>query len=233
MVRIINSNYGNSSTQLTIYDKGEIVSDNIVETNNFFEIHFLDYINQNHKNQTGILDIGANIGNHSLFFAKFLNCEMVHSFEPVKSNIELIKKNMENFKEKNVVYEIALSNKHGTMPLYNSQRENNGGFSLHSYSNGSSFVVKDLVDVITLDSLNLTNISMIKIDVENHENEVLQGGKQTILKNKPIIFIENLHYGYPNVCPNPNPHQEIFDELNYYKKESNILGSFMDLWVSK
>ena len=233
MVRIINSNYGNSSTQLTIYDKGEIVSDNIVKTNNFFEIRFLDYINQNHKNQTGILDIGANIGNHSLFFAKFLNCEMVHSFEPVKSNIELIKKNMENFKEKNVVYEIALSNKHGTMPLYNSQRENSGGFSLHSYSNGSSFVVKDSVDVITLDYLNLTNISMIKIDVENHENEVLQGGKQTILKNKPIIFIENLHYGYPNVCPNPNPHQKIFDELNYYKKESNILGSFMDLWVSK
>jgi hypothetical protein len=69
--------------------------------------------------------------------------------------------------------------------------------------------------------------------VENHENEVLQGAKQTILQNKPIIFIENLHYGYPNVCPNPNPHQEMFNELGYYKKEGNICGSFMDLWVSK
>jgi len=233
MVRVINSNYGNSSTQISIYNQGEIVSDNIVETNNFFEIHFLDYINKNYNNQTGILDIGANIGNHSLFFAKFLNCNMVHSFEPVQSNIDLIKKNMEIFKDKNVIYEIALSNKHGTMPLYNSQHGNNGGFSLHSYSNGSSFVVKDSVEVITLDSLNLTNISMIKIDVENHENEVLQGGKQTILKNKPIIFIENLYHGYPNVCPNPNPHQEIFEELGYYRKETNILGSFMDLWVSR
>ena len=233
MVRVINSNYGNSSTQISIYNQGEIVSDNIVKTNNFFEIHFLDYINKNYNNQTGILDIGANIGNHSLFFAKFLNCNMVHSFEPVQSNIDLIKKNMEIFKDKNVIYEIALSNKHGTMPLYNSQHGNNGGFSLHSYSNGSSFVVKDSVEVITLDSLNLTNISMIKIDVENHENEVLQGGKQTILKNKPIIFIENLYHGYPNVCPNPNPHQEIFEELGYYRKETNILGSFMDLWVSR
>ena len=32
----------------------------------------------------------------------------------------------------------------------------------------------------------------IKIDVENHENEVLEGAKSTILRNKPIIFLENL-----------------------------------------
>ena len=58
-------------------------------------------------------------------------------------------------------------------------------------------------------------------------------GRETILRNKPIIFIENLHYGYPNVCPDPNPHQTILNELNYTKIQSNILGSFMDLWVSK
>jgi hypothetical protein len=140
---------------------------------------------------------------------------------------------MENFKDKSIIYEIALSNKQGTMPLYNSQHRNYGGFSLHSYSINSSFLVKESVDVITLDSLNLSNISMIKIDVENHENEVLRGGKQTILNNKPIIFVENLYYGYPKVCPNPNPHKDFFDELGYYRKESNILGSFMDLWVPR
>jgi FkbM family methyltransferase len=203
------------------------------QNNNFFEIQFLDYLCKNYKNQTGILDIGANIGNHSLFFAKFLNCDKVYSFEPVQSNITLLKKNMENFKDKSIIYETALSDKQGTMPLYNSQHNNYGGFSLHSYSNNSSFLVKDSIDVITLDSLKLSNISMIKIDVENHENEVLRGGKQTILNNKPIIFVENLYYGYPEVCPNPNPHQEVFDELGYYRKESNIPGSFMDLWVSR
>jgi hypothetical protein len=72
---------------------------------------------------------------------------------------------------------------------------------------------------------------MIKIDVENHENEVLEGATQTILNNKPIIFIENLYYGYPHVCPDPNVHQKIFNELNYIKKESNIVNSFMDLWI--
>lgn len=232
MGRVVNSNYSQTNTKIFVHNAGEIVSDKMVNTNNFFEINFLDYIAKKYNNQTGILDIGANIGNHSLFFAKFLNCEMVYSFEPFPRNVELLKQNLHNFTHKSKIFEIALSNKEGTMPLYNSQAGNFGGFSLHSYSNGSSFVVNPSINVITLDSLNLDNISMIKIDVENHENEVLEGAKQTILRNKPIIFIENLFHGFPNVCPDPNPHQKIFNELNYKRVEINIVGSFMDLWIS-
>jgi hypothetical protein len=76
---------------------------------------------------------------------------------------------------------------------------------------------------------------MIKIDVENHENEVLEGAKQTILNNKPIIFIENLYYGYPNVCPNPNPHQNIFNENLIIQLVDEHLTSYRDhtfkLWT--
>ena len=233
MFRIANSKYGQTNTQIFTHSENEVVSNEIINSSNFFEINFLDYIATNYNNHTGILDIGANIGNHSLFFAKFLNCEMVYSFEPFPRNVSVLKQNLLNFTHKSKIYEIALSDKEGTMPLYNSQAGNFGGFSLHSYSNGSSFMINPSINVITLDSLNLNNISMIKIDVENHENEVLEGAKQTILRNKPIIFIENLFYGYPNVCPNPNPHQKIFDELNYQRIETNILGGFMDLWTSK
>jgi FkbM family methyltransferase len=157
----------------------------------------------------------------------------VHSFEPFLANVSLLKANMQSFANKSKIYEIALSNKEGTMTLYNSQHGNFGGFSLHSYANGSSFIVENSINVITLDSLNLDNISMIKIDVENHENEVLEGAKQTILRNKPIIFIENLYYGYPNVCPNPNPHNKILEELGYQRTEKNIVGSYMNLWGPK
>lgn len=162
---------------------------------------------------------------------KFLNCKKVHSFEPFESNLEVLRKNTQEFGDKSIIYDIALSNTEGTLPLYNSDHGNNGGFSLHSYSNGSSFLVKNSVNIKPLDSYNLNNITMIKIDVENHENEVLEGAKNTILRNKPIIFIENIYYGYPNVQPNPNPHKKIFEELNYKKIYSNILGGLMDLWV--
>jgi len=76
------------------------------------------------------------------------------------------------------------------MVLYNSELNNNGGFSLHPQPH--SFVVYDKIDVTTLDSYKLKNISMIKIDVEGHEEEVLKGAVDTIKKNHPIIFVENL-----------------------------------------
>lgn len=231
MVRLCKSKYNGIDTDIYTYDN-EVVSDYINNTGNFYELQFLDYIARNYNEQTEILDIGANIGNHSLFFAKFLNCDKVHSFEPFPDNLELLRKNMNDLTYKSIIYDIALSNKEGVMTLYNSQEGNNGGFSLHKYNNGTSYVVNNAINVITLDSLHLKNISMIKIDVENHENEVLEGAKQTILDNKPMIFIENLFHGFPNVCPDPEPHKKIFDELNYKKVESNIVGSFMDLWVS-
>jgi FkbM family methyltransferase len=230
-MQYIISNYNNTQTTIYIKQPGEIISDNIRQNNTFFEINFLNFIKNNFPNQNEILDIGANIGNHSLFFLKFLNCNKVHSFEPVKSNLTFLKKNVEQYLEKSKIYDIALSDKEGYSTLYNSQMGNDGGFSLHSYSNGSSFIVEDNILTKKLDSYNLNNITMIKIDVENHENEVLDGARNTINRNKPIIFIENLFHGYPNVCPDPEPHQKILKELNYKKKFSNILGSLMDLWV--
>jgi hypothetical protein len=47
-----------------------------------------------------------------------------------------------------------------------------------------------MVDVNTLDSFNIENVSVLKIDVQGYEPKVLDGAKETILKNKPVIFIE-------------------------------------------
>lgn len=226
----VTSSYNNCETRIYVHTFSETVSDYIRVSKNFFEISFLDFLRKNFPIQKEILDIGANIGNHTLFFTKFLNCQRVHSFEPVGKNFSILQKNVENYKDKCICYQVALSNKDGKMPLYNSQKENYGGFSLHCYSNGSSFLVSESIDVKTLDSFQFENISMIKIDVENHENEILEGARDTILRNKPIILLENLYYGYPHVCKDPNPHEKILSELGYVKKYSNIENSLMDLW---
>jgi protein O-GlcNAc transferase len=221
----------NTSDIMYLHPQGEVVSDVIRYTNNFFEPDFLNYLKLNHKDQSEIIDIGANIGNHSLFFAKYLNCNMVHCFEPYEPNVKLLEYNTKSLSDKVKIYKCALSNKESEMPLYNSQSHNFGGFSLHSYSNGSSFKVIDSIKTYTLDSYGLTNISLIKIDVENHENEVLEGAKQTIELNKPIIFLENLHHGYPNIVPEKEPHLKIMKSYGYKKINSNICGSYMDLWI--
>jgi len=229
LIFIIRLIYNNDLTDIYVYDNNEIISNEIIKNENFYEVDFLKFIRKHFYSQNEILDIGANIGNHSLYFSKFLDSKKIHSFEPFPSNLILLKKNLENFEEKTIIYDYALSNKTTKLPLFNSQKNNSGGFSLHKYDH--SFYANIDVNVITLDSLNLKNISMIKIDVENHENEVLEGAFQTITDNKPIIFIENLYHGFPKVCPDINVHKKIFEKLNYIKKYSNIENSFMDLWV--
>jgi FkbM family methyltransferase len=194
----------------------------------FYEIGFLRYIQNNHLMQSGIIDIGANIGNHSLFFSEFLEYDTIHSFEPHPHNFELLKKNMDGKKAE--LYQIALSDTKGEMAMYNSDSSNNGGFSLHQQS--TSFVVYDKIDTITLDSYNLKNISMIKIDVEGHEEEVLKGAINTINETHPIIFIENLGHSWPELF-RVDRLNSFFDDIGYIKQTQNIANSLMDLWVYK
>ena len=214
--------------------KNEIVSSVINNSNSFFEIKFLEFVRNNFQKQKTIIDIGANIGNHSLFFSEFLEYDEIICFEPFEKNVELLKLNLIG---KNCrIMDYALSDSESEKILYNSQSNNFGGFSLHSYDGSKgenkSFIVKDKVVTKTLDSLNLTNVTMIKIDVEGHENSVLNGGIETIKKNNPIIFIENLSSGYPHLFKD-SQFDEFFEKINYSRIHKNIEDSFMDLWIPK
>ncbi len=210
-----------------LYDKGEVVSDEIRRLKTFYELDLLEYIRKNFPVCKTIIDIGANIGNHSLYFHEFIEHEEIYCFEPVHSNFNLLALNLKRPNSKCRLFEIALSDRHGDAPLYNSQPGNNGGFSLekyaHSYSAGQS------VKTYTLDgSLHLEDITLMKIDVEAHELQVLNGARQTILRNKPAIFVEDLHHGYPDQFP-ANRFDEFFKEVNYKKV---IKIGLMELWVA-
>jgi len=169
--------YNNDDIKIYVYvDNRDYISKMIKYYNNFYEHELLSFLKINFNNQINIIDIGANIGNHSLFFAKYINCNKIFSFEPFPSNIELFKNNLSNYKDKCILFENALGDKDSKMALYNTEQNNFGGFSLHKQE--KSFEVLKEIDVVKLDNFNFTNITLIKIDVENHENEVLIGAKK-------------------------------------------------------
>jgi hypothetical protein len=123
---IVSAHYLNEITPLYVYNKSEVVSNEIRRTQTFFEITFLDYIRTKYPEHKGIIDIGSNIGNHSLFFSKYLKNDIVYCFEPFPDNVKILEQNMSNSKSK--IFDIALSDHIGELPLYNSQHDNNGGF---------------------------------------------------------------------------------------------------------
>lgn len=228
----INITHNGDNTDIYIYSNNDFISVQIRLSQTFYEIGLLSFLKDHFRHQKNILDIGANIGNHSLFFAKYFDFNHIYAFEPIAQNRELYKKNLVNYEDKYTLFEYALSDKVGIKTLYNNgSLENHGGYSLSKEE--GSILIDEGINVNCLDNYNLTDITLIKMDVENHEKEVLLGGKETILRNKPMIVLENNHYYFSHIFPDPNPHASILSEWGYERVYMNVEYSSMDIWVVK
>jgi len=137
-----------------------------------------------------ILDVGANIGAHTLFFAKKVGLAgRVYAFEPQRMVYQTLCANMAlNSITNTFCIQAALAEEAGSIvvPALNYAQTNNyGGVGLGTYATGES------VPVMTLDSLDLSACRLIKIDVEGMEETVLRGAVQTVQRHKPMLYVEN------------------------------------------
>ena len=131
------------------------------------------------------VDIGANIGNHSLYFSDFFT-EII-AFEPHPRSFELLKINstlVNNIKCLN----LGLSSKAREAKLYVNGRNMSGAKLEKSSKNESADINLSTLDLV-LNELE-KKVKVIKIDVEGHEFEVLSGAKKTIIKHQPLILFE-------------------------------------------
>lgn len=175
--------------KLELHDN-EDLSNHIRRENDFFEPDILDYLRDHHNKQGTVLDIGANIGNHTAYFENFLDCGLIMAFEPVPDNFILLEKNVKS----SICYNVAIS----------ASSHDNLGMVINRGNMGASQV--DLhgdlrVDALAIDDLMLNNVTLMKIDVEEHEPAVLDGAKETIQLCKPLILIEDHYDQYAKLLP--------------------------------
>jgi FkbM family methyltransferase len=137
-----------------------------------------------------VIDIGANIGCHTLRFAKLIGRNgKVIAFEPMPWAISKLKRNMELNDLNNIVIEkVALSDVSTKRAIYF-----RSSWTLDDGSTPDSKASEE-VEFITLDEYvdrnKLDKIDFIKLDVDGHEYKVVRGGMKSILKFKPIMIIE-------------------------------------------
>ena len=136
------------------------------------------------------IDIGANIGYFSLLGASIVGpTGRVIAFEPISRVADQFRMSVQANNHKNVeISNMALGAKSAVMKL-EIMPGNVGGSSLvKNIGSGHSECVK----VSTLDNelADFEDISVIKIDVEGYEYEVLKGAQETIKKYKPTIIME-------------------------------------------
>jgi len=166
----------------------------IKKTGTFYEIDLLKYIHYAIGVERGcILDVGANIGNHAVFFGLFIS-DAVVCFEPNPKVFPILVENLSSNKINYKAFQLGLGDKESEaeIELPTSQENNIGAARLVVNRGGNS------IRVATLDSLlpeikafmNGKKISAIKIDVEGMESHVLRGGKRTLEEYRPDLFVE-------------------------------------------
>jgi len=142
---------------------------------------------------TDILDIGGNIGWNALMFSDY---GPVHTFEPVFHEIISVNVNQNTLKNPVTVHGYGLSSETTRAEIYLPKKDGNvcnyGGTSLHRHfeeNNGSRNI-----QLKRLDDVYKGHASLMKIDVEGHELEVLKGARETILRTFPSIYVEIFDY---------------------------------------
>lgn len=132
-----------------------------------------------------VLDVGANIGNHTIFFSLIAGCKVI-SFEPNPDSLEHLNKSIElnAVADRVTVRPVAVGRKSGKATLVEAPGKNLGMTRVSQSSEG-------MVRVIRLDAEKFgERVSLIKIDTEGMEPDVISGAVKTIETYRPIIVTE-------------------------------------------
>lgn len=163
----------------------------------YWEVWMLQYFLKYYKQGTNIIDIGANIGTTSLLMSEVIsNHNYIYSFEPIYNDITYKNIIDNNLQDKIILFPYGLGNESSIYyyPKINYNSNNNfGATSIENRTNKNNNDEMELI-IKKLDDFNIDNVSLIKIDVENMEILVLEGGFNLIEKNKPTIIIESYQY---------------------------------------
>ncbi len=146
------------------------------------------------KKNDVIFDVGANIGETTLNFAKKTGENgKIHSFEPDPINYISVEKNIRINDFNNILLNpFGLGNEEGKFKIYTVD-ENNRGMnrivnSTDNISNHREITITRIDDYVK--NNNIKTINLIKIDVEGFEFNVLKGALEVLNKFHPILFIE-------------------------------------------
>jgi FkbM family methyltransferase len=149
------------------------------------------------KDANCILDIGANTGVYSLVAASINPDAEIFAFEPVQRTASIFKTNLELNPALNIeLFEVAVSNNSGTATFYDLPTNSQYSASLNkdmlaTYSERISYDVT-IVKLDDLEELKNKKIDLIKLDVEMHEPEAIEGMIEIIKSNEPTFLIEIL-----------------------------------------
>jgi len=186
--------------------EGDHLLKSIRSAKTFYEMDLLEAIEKMKLGGTYV-DVGGNIGNHSLYFSTCCSAQRLVTIEPLEKVFWYLVHNVGQQATIPVEYLNCAIGEHSGLA---SMKVNNpGNLGMTSISSGASTSVR------TLDALleHIENIAFIKIDVEGSELAVLNGAKKVLKRCHPVLAIES------STDAELNDVKEILEPLGYKATE--------------
>jgi FkbM family methyltransferase len=150
-----------------------------------WERHIVDQLKTHIVPGTAVVEVGAHIGTHTVPSARLVGpWGRVYAFEPQRKIYRELHHNLALNGVTNVVaLRFALGAGDARIVEMNpAVPENEGGTGVGAGG--------DRVELRSLDSFGFERVSLVKIDAEHFENEVLSGAVETIRRNRPVVLLE-------------------------------------------
>ena len=163
------------------------------------------------------LDIGANIGVYSFVFYK--KAKHIYAFEATKKTFDCLCETIEinNIKNITPVFAAVHCRDREEIAIYADFPDNCGGNSMHIGYNIANTVMSITIDNYVLEN-DITNIAMIKMDIEGNELNAFKGMQKTLMKFRPIVFCEI------NPSASKNAGYNVIELFNYVIDNCNYLA---------
>jgi FkbM family methyltransferase len=155
----------------------------LARSGTFYEIDLLTYIEsiKDYLPDGVAIDVGANIGNHTIFLSEFVRSPVV-GFEPNGGVLPVLKSNLATNHISAQIIELGLGTCAGRGSIEVVDQANIGN---------TRIVSGDDIEISTLDEeCRDMQVALIKVDVEGMELQVLQGGVETLKRCRPHLFLE-------------------------------------------
>jgi FkbM family methyltransferase len=183
-MRTVQFHYDGKSFSFTV-NENDYIGHEMLRQNSFYAIKELEMSRAVLHSEMTVIDCGANIGNHSVYFSKY--CKIVYAIEPFPGNFQLLQQNSLN--SDNIVCYNSLLSDQETFYFANIKNEHRTG--LLNYGSVSYELAKTGIKSTTLDAMfPNTKIGAIKIDTEGMELKILLGARKILTKYKPRLMIE-------------------------------------------
>ena len=178
----------------------------------------IKWLNENLNSQDVVIEVGANVGAHSLIISKIIGSSgSLEAFEPTDYAFKKLENNFllnPTLKQNTNLHKLYVSDvidkksKHKIRSSWIVNKSNDTANKMDEEYSG---------EIVTLDEffINLCRLDFLKIDVDGFDFRVLEGAKRIIQTFRPIVFIELSEVDLNRNNSSVSDILSYFDDINY------------------